>query len=163
MTLLGVQRGILFFPQLPEPAGEEQITRTVRRTGKQYHASGEVSQQVHLYHLEPTMPFITLQKRLRAILDLAIQYLPERPTPTCQGVWLDPDTVNANQYAFSPHTVLCPKPHIGPSVFDLVNAETDCLKNASLCHVIGQSIIPPFVTRVAIQEQLQEKSRDKSH
>ncbi len=162
MTLLSAQRGILFFPQLPEPEGEEQVTRIVRRTGKQYHASGESLPQVNLYHLEPTMPFRALQKRLRAILDLAVQHLPERPLPTCQGVWLDPDIVNASQHTFSPHTVLCPKPHIGPGVFDLVNAETDCLKNASLCHVIGQSIIPPFVARVAIQEQLQKNSCETS-
>lgn len=115
------------------------------------------------------MPFSTLQKRLHAILDLATQYLPERPTPTCQGIWLDPATVNASQHTFPPHTVLCPKSHIGPSVFDLVNAETDCLKNPTLCHVIGQSIIPPFVARVTIHEQLQANScenrtsRDNSH
>ncbi len=160
MTLLSAQIGILFFPQLPEPEGEEQITRTVERTGKQYHAQRETAQQVHLYHLEPTMPFVALQRRLRTILDLATQHLPDRPLPTCQGVWLDPDTVNASQHMLPSHTVLCPKPHIGAGVFDLVNADTDCLKNPFLCHVIGQSIVPPFVARVATQEQLMQKSSE---
>jgi hypothetical protein len=66
MTLLGAQVGVLIFPQLPEPEGEQQVTRVVKRTGKQYQAPGEVQQQVQLYHLEPGMPFAELQKRLRA-------------------------------------------------------------------------------------------------
>ena len=34
MTLLSSQVGVLFFPQLPEPEGEQQVTRIVKRTGK---------------------------------------------------------------------------------------------------------------------------------
>jgi hypothetical protein len=148
MTLLNSQVGVLFFPQLPEPETEQQVTRIVRRTGKHYQAPGEVQQQVQLYHLEPGMSFTELQKRLRATLDLATRYLPERPEPSCQGIWLDPDTVNANHHALPPNTILCPKPHIGTGVFDLVNVDRDCLKNPLLCHVIGQTIVSPFVIRV---------------
>ncbi len=160
MTLLGTQVGVLFFPQLPEPEKERQITRTVQRTGKRYRPAGAMPQQVHLYHLEPTMPFTDLQKRLRSLLDLAVQHLPDRPAPACQGVWLDPDTVNVSRHTLPPHTVLCPKPHIGRDVLDLVNADTDCLKNPRLCHVINQSIVPPFVLRVTTQEQLRQQGSE---
>jgi len=160
MTLLSSQVGVLFFPQLPEPEGEQQVTRIVERTGKQYQAAGEVQHQVQLYHLEPGMPFTELQKRLRATLDLAARSLPDRPEPSCQGTWLDPDTVNASRHVFPPHTVLCPKPHIGAGVFDLVNADRDCLKNPRLCHVMGQTIVSPFVVRVTTQEQLTQRSNE---
>lgn len=158
MTLLGSHVGALFFPQLPEPTGEPHVTRKIKRSGKQYQPGGELSQQVHLYHLEPTMPFVDLQGRLHAILEIVVQHLPERPEPVCQGTWLDPDNVNASRQALPPRTVLCPKPHIGPGVFDLVNADTDCLKNPLLCHVIGQPIVPPFVVRATTQEQLAQQS-----
>jgi hypothetical protein len=160
MTLLSSQVGVLFFPQLPEPEGERQVTRIVERTGKQYRAAGEVQHQVQLYHLEPGMPFADLQKRLRATLDLAARSLPNRPEPSCQGTWLDPDTINASRHAFPPHTVLCPKPHIGDGVFDLVNADRDCLKNPRLYHVMGQTIVSPFVVRVTTQEQLTQQSNE---
>ena len=160
MTLLSSQVGVLFFPQLPEPGEEQHVTRTVQRSGKQYQAPGEVQHQVQLYHLEPGMSFPELQKRLRATLDLAAHHLPDRPEPCCQGTWLDPDTINADHHAFPPHTVLCPKPHIGPNVFDLVNADRDCLKNPRLCHVMGQTIVSPFVVRVTSRDQLAQQSND---
>lgn len=158
MTLLGSHVAALFFPQLPEPQTEQLITRTIKKTGRQYQPGGETSQAVHLYHLEPTIPFDDLQERLRSILDLAAQSLPDRPKPVCQGIWLDPDTVNASRRTFPSHTVLCPKPHIGANVFDLVNADTDCLKNPHVCHVIGQPIVTPFVVRVTTPEQLTQQS-----
>ncbi|GAC1631521.1 MAG: hypothetical protein NVS4B9_23780 [Ktedonobacteraceae bacterium] len=161
MTLLGSHVAALFFPQLPEPQTEQSITRTLKRTGRQYQPGGETSQVVHLYHLEPAMPFGDLQKRLRSTLDLAAQSLPDRPKPVCQGTWLDPDTVNAGHRTFPSHTVLCPKPHIGANVFDLVNADTDCLKNPHLCHVIGQPIVAPFVVRVTTAEQLTQQSGER--
>ena len=106
------------------------------------------------------MPFAELQKRLRATLSLAACSLPDQPEPSCQGTWLDPDTVNASRHVFPPHTVLCPKPHIGAGVFDLVNADRDCLKNPRLCHVMGQTIVSPFVVRVTTQEQLTQRSNE---
>ena len=157
MTLLDAQVGALFFPQLPEPEGAQQITRTIRRTGKQY-ASGE-TRQVHLLRLEPQMPLADLQTRLRAILDLATEHLPARPMPVCLGMALDSDTINASDKNSSAQMILCPKPHIGHGIFDLVNVETDCLKNPRLCHVMGQPIVPPFVLRVITQEQLEQQSR----
>jgi hypothetical protein len=94
MTLLGAQVGALFFPQIAAPEGDYHITRTIRRTGKRYSQEHE-AQSVHLYRFDPTMPFADLQQRLRFMLDHVTHHLPERPTPTCQGMWLDPDTVNA--------------------------------------------------------------------
>ncbi len=158
MTLLGARVGALFFPQLPEPASEQHITRTIRHNGKQY-AAGMNVQQVHLYHLDPTMPLPVVQQRLHAILDMATQHLPERPAPTCQGIWLDPDTLNASQSAPPGQTLLCPKPHIGPGVVDLVHIDTDCLKNPRLCHVIGQPIVPPTMIRATNQTQLVQQSQ----
>lgn len=156
MTLLGAQHGALFFPELPEPSEGGEITRTLRRTGKQY-TSGETC-QIHLYHLDPQMPLDLLQQRLRAILDLATDQLPERSAPVCLGRALDEDTINAGNQPLNGPTLLCPKPHVGPRVFDLVNVETDCLKNPLLCHVMDQAIIPPFVLRTLTLEQLEQQA-----
>jgi hypothetical protein len=149
MTLLGTQQGVLFFPRLPEPPEGQQITRTIRRTGKQYTNGQE--RQIHLFHLEPQMPLETLQARLRAVLDVAVEQLPERPAPVCRGMLLESRTINASHWTAPLHTILCPKPHIGPDIVDLVHLETDCLKNPRLCHVIGQAILPPFISRVSPQ------------
>jgi hypothetical protein len=157
MTLLEAQVGVLFFPQIAEPEGKQHITRTIRKTGKRYFREHE-AQSIHLYRLDPIMPFADLEQRLRSILNHVIHHLPERPTPTCQGIWLDPDTVNASQQVLGAHRLLCPKPHIGPDVFDLVNVVTDCMKNPLLCHVIDQPIVPPFVLRVTTQTQLVQHS-----
>ncbi|HEX4716085.1 MAG TPA: hypothetical protein VH164_14275, partial [Ktedonobacteraceae bacterium] len=106
--------------------------------------SGE-TRQIHLYRLDPQMPLDLLQQRLRAILDLATDQLPECSAPVCLGRALDEDTINAGNQPLNGPTLLCPKPHVGPRAFDLVNVETDCLKNPLLCHVMDQAIIPPFV------------------
>jgi hypothetical protein len=160
MTLLEAEVGILFFPQLPEPTGNASMTRTIRKSRERYTPQGETTHQVHLYHLEPSMPLSQIQQRLRAVLDLAKQYLPERSQPVCEGAWLDPDTVHAGQRSLPAHTILCPKRHVGPGITDLVNVDSDCLKNSLLCHVMGQPIVPPFVSRVMTQEQLAQRSND---
>ncbi len=69
-------------------------------------------------------------------------------------------TVHAGKESLPIHTILCPKRHIGPGVTDLVNVDTDCLKNPLLCHVMDQPIVPPFVVRVTTQEQLVQQSND---
>jgi len=147
MTLLGTKTGILLFPRLPEPE-EGHVTRTVRRTGKQYTHGGEAGHRVHLVHLQPDMNVTLLQERLRAILDLAVEQLPERPAPQCQGILLDPHGVHTSGCGLSARTVLCPKAHVGADVFDLVDADRDCLKNPRLCHVIEQGVVP-FFRRIA--------------
>ena len=140
MTLLGAHTGALFFPRIPEPTDNQHRTRIIRRSGQQY--SGQhTTQHISLYHLDPHMPFEIIQQRFRAILDHATEQLPERPQPTCQGHWINPAATDRSQE----RTVLCPKPHIGNGVFDLVNADTDCLKNPRLCHVIEQFTTPPYL------------------
>jgi hypothetical protein len=139
--LSGRAKGTASLPALPEPEDGSSVTRTLRRSGKQYTDAARC--QIQLYHLEPQMAFATVQSRLRAILDSAVEHLPERPTPTCRGIVLDSDTINASNWNDLTHHILCPKPHIGPGVFDLVNPETDCLKNPLLCHVMDQAIVPP--------------------
>lgn len=158
MTLLNAQVGLLFFPLLPEPADEGPVTRTIAHTGHQYIGSQDRQRQIHLVHLQPDMEPSFLQQRLRALLNLVVTYLPERPAPTCQGVWLDRDSVNASQVLPAPRLLLCPKPHIGADVFDLVDADHDCLNNPRVCHVIGQSIVRPEVMRVVTQADLHQKS-----
>jgi hypothetical protein len=158
MSLLEAETGMLFFPWLSEPTGNAAMTRTIRKASQRYKPQGETTQQVHLYHLEPSMPLEQVQQRLRAVLDLAIQHLPERSQPVCEGVWLDPDTVHSGKGSLPTHTILCPKRHIGPGVADLVNVDIDCLKNPLLCHVMDQPIVPPFVVRVTTQEQLVQQS-----
>jgi hypothetical protein len=153
MTLLGATIGALFFPTLPEPAGEQQSTRIIRRNDQRYYAAQQSEQQVHLYHLDPSLPFTHLQQRLRAILDLAATHLPERQTPTCQGTLLNTATTNAAQVTFPERTVLCPKPHIGPGVFDIVNLDTDCLHNPYRCHVMQQAIVKPFVVNATTRTE----------
>jgi hypothetical protein len=155
MTLLGARHGALFFPLLPEPQEGQEITRTLRRTDKQY--TPDETSQIHLFHLEPQMSPERLRTRLRAILDVAIEQLPERPAPVCRGVVSDSDSMNASTWSAPAHTIVCPKPHVGPGVFDLVNGETDCLKNPRLCHAIEQAIVPPFVLRVITQEELERQ------
>ena len=159
MILLGAQSGALFFPRLPEPRGDAQSTRIVRRTGTRYEQAGESPQDIHLYHIEPDMDLPNLQQRLCAILDLACDALPARPVPICEGIYLDNDTINNSRATRAPNTVLCPKKHIGPNAFDLVDADSDCLKNPRLCHIIGQSIVPPFVVRVTTHDELSNASR----
>lgn len=165
MTLLGAQTGILFFPLIAEPADEQQITRTIHHSGVAYHpGQKQHSQYIHLYRLEPGMPFAILQQRLCAILDLATEKLPERPAPACHGVWLDVDSQNATQHSLPSGTILCPKPHISDHVVDLVHVERDCLKNPYLCHIIGkpgeQPIMPPFVMRAANEQQVEQRSQE---
>lgn len=158
MTLLGSQTGVLFFPHLPEPDVVTAATRIIRHTGRQYVSAEGSQQQIHLYHLDPTMPLESVQQRLHAILDFAIKVLPERLQPVCEGIYLDRDTMNSNRTLPPAQTILCPKKHIGTDVFDLVNVDTDCLKNPRLCHVIGQSMVQPFIVRVTTREQLEQQS-----
>lgn len=159
MALLGTEHGALFFPLIQEPANGQSITRTIRRRGKQYMPNGVFTQQIHLYRITPAMPVSDLQARLSALLDLAVAYLPRRPAPVCRGVWADPDTINATRQGLPSQTIICPKPHIGTGVFDLVNVETDCLKNPQVCHVIGQPIVAPYVVRVSSYDQLAQRSK----
>ncbi len=159
MLLVGATRGGLFFPLLPEPAAGEEATRTIRRLLDRHPGEAPAAVEVKLYHLAPDMPLPALQARLRAVLDSAAECLQERPPVACHGVWLDVDSINASQSP-APAMILCPKPHIGPGVYDLVSPEQHCLRDPKLCHVMGQPITVPFVVRAATVDGLAQQAQD---
>ncbi|EFO80924.1 hypothetical protein OSCT_1216 [Oscillochloris trichoides DG-6] len=149
MALLGAAQCLLFFPALPEaqPPGPHE-SRLIERNPERYHGGAPIPLQIRLYRLAPRMPQADLQARLRAILDHISAYFATRPTSiTCQGVCLDPDTISpTGRPLLNAAQILCPKPHIGPGVYDLVRWE-DCLHNPYLCHVRDQTLVPPYVLR----------------
>jgi hypothetical protein len=159
MSLLFVSQVVLFFPLLPEPEEGVYFSRAVKPKSHHHHAGWQQDRQILLYELKPNMLVETLQNRLRSVLDHAEQHLPERSAPICEGIWLDADSFNASGVAAASHMILCPKRHIGAQVFDLVDAEEDCLKNPKVCHVIGQAITRPEVIRVTTRDGLLQKSR----
>ncbi|MEI8308459.1 MAG: hypothetical protein WCF99_15480 [Chloroflexales bacterium] len=162
MTLLGAAQCHLFFPALPEPhpPGPHE-SRLIERRTERHHSGTPIPIQVRLYRLDPLMPLGDVHRRVRATLTHVSAHLAARPTAiTCQGVCLDPDTVSAGVRLHTTSTqILCPKPHIGPGVYDLVGQE-DCLTNPTLCHVMGQTIMPPFVLRVTNQAELNRQTSD---
>ncbi len=160
MALLDAEQGALFFPLLPEPSVNEQVTRTVTRRPERHHAGRMVDVSIQLYHISPELPLEVLHERLSALLDYVNTCLPERPEPVCEGLWLDPDTLHAAASPVPEQTILCPKRHIGANVFDLVDAEKDCNKNPLVCHVIGQGIVRPEIVRVTTKEGLHRKGAD---
>ncbi|MBC8161909.1 MAG: hypothetical protein H7Z42_11895 [Roseiflexaceae bacterium] len=160
MLLLGAKHGGLFFPILPEPPEAAAHTRTVRREDYRHHGGISNAPELRLYRLAPDTPVEQLQRRLRAVLDSATTQLPERPPVACHGVWLDTESINASRTATPHGAILCPKPHIGAGVSDLVDIELHCLKDPRLCHVIGQPIIPPLVVRATTREELDRRASD---
>lgn len=117
---------------------------------------------VHLYHLSPDLSSAVLTARLRAILDLAEQSLPERPEPACRGMRLDQDTINPSGQLLAANLVLCPKPHIGANMFDVVDADRQCLQDPRVCHIIGKAaqFQRPEVIRAASLADLDKKGSD---
>ncbi|PDW01915.1 hypothetical protein [Candidatus Viridilinea mediisalina] len=162
MTLLNASQCLLFFPLLPEPElpGPHE-SRLIARQATSHHDGHALPLELRIYRIDPRMTLDELQARLRAILNHVSAHLAARPTSiTCQGICLDPDSINANgQRTATDGQILCPKPHIGPHVYDLVKP-SDCLQNHQRCHVIGQAIIPPYVLRVTNQHELQQQTAD---
>jgi hypothetical protein len=156
MRLLDSATGMLFFPLLPEPESEQtHATRTLEQRPGAYAANLRRDQRLHLYHLAPDMAPALIQERLTFVLDQAMHALREQSRPGCYGVVLDRDSTNSEHQAPALCDIVCPKPHIGPQIFDLVSSTTDCLKNPRLCHVMDRTdIIPPFVKRVISEHEL---------
>jgi hypothetical protein len=159
MTLLYIYQVILFFPLLADVKPGEPIPITVEPK-RHYHSTGRQQEsQIRLYQLQPNMDVETVQRCLQEVLDHAKLHLPVRPVPTCQGMWLDPDTINASAKTLTAYNIICPKPHIGENVFDLVHSEKHCLKDPRLCHVFGQPRIePPRIVRVTTRDGLLQQS-----
>jgi hypothetical protein len=69
---------------------------------------------------------------------------------------------SATVVLLSANLVLCPKPHIGANVFDVVDAELQCLKDPRVCHIIGRAaqFQRPEVIRATSLADLDKKGRD---
>ncbi|HVU71209.1 MAG TPA: hypothetical protein VHD63_29040, partial [Ktedonobacteraceae bacterium] len=160
MQLAEASTGILFSPLLADPPADQAWTDIAQPDQNMYSKQLRGQTSVYLYKLVPDLPLDLLRQRLHAALQHATSALPERPAPACYGILLDRDTVNASRDNNQPGNVLCPKPHIGPGVFDLVDDRLHCLKDPRLCHVYGQPITPPFVIRVDTLDGLDKKSGD---
>ena len=115
-----------------------------------------------LYKLVPDSSLEVLHARLRGFLDevTSQDMLPERPAPACHGIMLDEDSINTSHSHPTGYNILCPKPHIGKGVFDLVNDKVHCLKDPRLCHIFGQAKMPPFVIRAVTSDALNQQSSD---
>lgn len=162
MTLLGACQGVLFFPALPEPqVPGPHASRLIERRAERHHGGAPIPLQIHLYRIDPSMPLADLQNRLRAMLDYVSRHMAERPKEIrCEGIYLDPDTISPGGNPVQRETqILCPKPHLGPGVYDLVRPK-DCLRTPQLCHVIGQAIIPPYVVRITNETNLNHQAAD---
>ena len=154
MALMGATHCVLFFPAL---AGR-QMTRVVRRAEQRHPGGMAVPSEVRLYRLDPLLPVAQLHGWLRSMLTRCVGVLAERPTDcACHGAWLDGDSLNAGR-SMPARRIVCPKPHIGPDVIDLVDPKTDCLRNPRLCHVMGQPIVPPVVLRALSSGELADRT-----
>ncbi len=160
LALLGARESVLFFACLPDPPAGAAATRVIQRAAGRHHAGMAETPRIQLYQIMPGMPIDTLQSRLRAVLNYAADQLPDRPPVACHGTWLDADSMNVSRSSLAPQRILCPKPHIGPAVFDLIDPDTDCLKNPLVCHVIQQPITIPLVIRAGTREELAQQTGD---
>ncbi|GHO76994.1 hypothetical protein KSD_47650 [Ktedonobacter sp. SOSP1-85] len=157
LGLMQVQRapqGALCCPIVAAPEPGQQISGTVRPDERQYVNSASVHTSLTLYKLTPDLPGDRLQERLRAILDQAIASLPERAAPACHGFMLDVDSINDSNDRLQEFDTVCPKPHIGPGIFDLVHSNHHCGRDPRVCHIVGQVALPPRVVRVLNMDDL---------
>jgi hypothetical protein len=151
MRLYRASHGVIFAPLLPDPPIGEFYTYARRDTttyteGMSYNLSDP---NIRLCKLLPNRDVQTLSARLQALLNdlTSLETLPEHLEPVCSGILLDESTVNASGTLPPTYNVLCPKPHLGQGVFDLVNREKHCLKDPQFCHVIGKTLFPPRLAR----------------
>lgn len=164
MRFCGVQHAALLMPILSDPDKGEYCTRAHRENsvyteGMSYKLEDP---DIRLVELLPGMDIGTLQDRLKALLDdvTSQEILPERPEPACHGIFLDENTINPSRSRPASYTVLCPKPHIGKGVFDLVNDKVHCLKDPRICHIHGQAKLAPFVIQAVTRDALNQQSSD---
>jgi hypothetical protein len=165
MRLQGAHHGVLFQPAQPDLFTGQQYSVKVKRDSNVYTEGmgGDTDEPyILLYKLVPDSSLEALQARLRGFLDelTSQEMLPERPAPACHGIMLDEDSINASHSHPTGYNVLCPKPHIGKGIFDLVNDKIHCLKDPRLCHIFGQAKMPPFVIRAVTSDALNQQSRD---
>lgn len=159
MQLLGATQGILCMPLLPENDEAQEYVQIMSPRSHLYHAGTIQEAHISLYALTPNLELDELHRRVEEMLNLVARSLPER-TVACHGIYLDEETVNQSRSTPRQYNIMCPKPHIGNDVFDLVHDQVHCLKDARLCHVLGQPVVPPFVIRTSTLRELSQKSGD---
>lgn len=162
MRISGASHGFLLSPLLADPPEGTMLAYT-RRNATVYSAGMSYNlarPAVCLCKLLPNRDLALLHERLKALLDdLTSQaILPDHSQPDCHGILLDQDTVHASGSPMPAYNVLCPKPHLGAGVFDLVNDQIHCLKDPLLCHIYGQAKLAPFVVRATTKEEMGQQS-----
>jgi len=164
MQLTSARHAVLFAPTLPDPIDTEPAPRVQRLAsvyteGMSYNLANPA---IRLCKLTPGMELNALHDRLRTLLnDIASRAtFPEPVEPACHGIILDEDTINASRSRQAAYNILCPKPHVGAGVFDLVNDKIHCLKDPTICHIYGQAKLAPFVIRAVTSEAMNQQSSD---
>ncbi len=178
MTVLEAEQGILFFPSLPPTQqGHHEMKRRATNNNEHmrpYYAGMNENFSVQFHELRPDPTHTThVPLCLSTALDTVEKILSARKSIDCQGIWLDLSTLDTNTVIDKDtearkrnssvademgkiiHNIICPKPHIGRSVFDFVHNERDCLRNEHLCHIIGDgTLLPPAPRSSATLEDL---------
>jgi hypothetical protein len=158
MHVLGSPYGMVLAANLAElPSSTQELARDVTGDTQIYLANHDTLGRISEYQLLPTDPLELLQKKFHALLPQMIAYLPDRETPACHGILIDVDSINVSRDRLVRGNVLCPKPHIGQGVVDIVDMHKHCLKDPRLCHVYGQQIPLPFVIRASTLEDMNEQ------
>jgi hypothetical protein len=154
MHLINAQHGALI---LPDTTG---LKTSIYPKNERYQEHITPTSALELYELKPFESQDKLQHTLTTILDQVAAWLPARPEIACHACFPDPDTISAQgQRTTKTSHIFCPKPHISSQQIDLVNIDTDCLKNPKVCHIMGQEshklLFPPFVDRILSLDELQ--------
>ncbi|EFH84758.1 hypothetical protein [Ktedonobacter racemifer] len=154
MAIYTTATGMLISPYVSDPQPGSHVSGEAHYESEKYSDRTQEA-RIKLYQITPDIPDPLLQARLIAILQQIVTNLPERQQPVCCGMMLNQDSSNASGRTIQEYNVLCPKPHIGSHVYDLVNRERHCLQDPRLCHVIGQVIIPPQANSIVNLNDLQ--------
>ncbi|GLV54338.1 hypothetical protein KDH_11860 [Dictyobacter sp. S3.2.2.5] len=157
MQLHHATHGAIFFPPLQEPPQGQHVTREVIHDEQTYAPGTTRQTSISFYKLTPDVPNTILQERLHATITHAIACLPEREQLACHGIMLDGDSVNCSHDTTLPYNVICPKPHIGRGVFDLVNREQHCNQDPRVCHAIERITFLPSIKRANNLDELKQR------
>jgi hypothetical protein len=158
MQVLGNRYALLLTANLAESsAAPLEFSRTITGGTQTYLAHYDALGRISEYQMLPNDPGELLQKKLHALLQQIVAYLPDRETPACHGILIDAESINISRDRLITGNVLCPKPHIGQGVVDIVDIKKHCLKDPRMCHVYGQQIPLPFVIRASTLEEVNEQ------
>lgn len=145
MQATGAIRSILITPLTEDATEDKQWSQETSPRKTTYTDSATRERRIWHYQITPDMDHETLWKRLHFIIEQALQSFPEKREPACYGMMINTESINDSGNILRAYDVICPKPHVSPGVFDLVNREQHCLIDATYCHVIGKINNPPRV------------------